>query len=63
MKIFIRYFRNFVFGNYSTLSFDVDPECLVIDMKKMIFARIRVEIKHQQLQLKNHGVIEVMSSN
>ncbi len=44
MKIYIRYFRQFVFGNYSTLAFDVDPECLVIELKKMIFARIRVEV-------------------
>lgn len=47
MKIFIRYFRNFVFGNYATLAFDIDSECLVIDLKKLIFSRLRVECKHQ----------------
>ena len=61
MKIYLRYFRNFVFGNYSTLAFDVDSECLVLDLKKVIFARLRVEVKHQQLSLKNFGQIEVMS--
>ena len=45
MKIYIRYYRNFVFGNYATLAFDIDPECLVSELKRMIFARIRVEVK------------------
>ena len=45
MKIYIKYYRKFTFTNYSTLAFDIDPECLVIDLKKMIFARLRVEPK------------------
>ena len=61
MKIYIRYFRNFVFGNYATLAFDIDSECLVLDLKKMIFARIRVEVKYQQLSMKNHGALEIMN--
>ena len=61
MKIYIRYFRNFAFGNYATLNFDVDSECLVLDLKKQIFARLRVEVKHQQLCLKNFGQIEIMT--
>jgi hypothetical protein len=60
MKIYIRYFRNFVFGNYATLAFDIDPESLVADLKKLIFSRIRVEVKFQQLQVKNHGKLETM---
>ena len=45
MKIYIRYYRNFVFGNYATQNFEVDPESLVIELKRMINARIRVEPK------------------
>jgi hypothetical protein len=63
MKIFIRYFRNFVFGNYATLAFDVDSECLVLDLKKLIFSRLRVECRHQQLCLKNFGQLEIMSDH
>ena len=61
MKIYIRYYRNFVFGNYATQAFDVDPDSLVIDLKSMIFARLRVEPKYQTLRVKNHGQLEVMS--
>ena len=61
MKIYIRYYRNFVFGNYATLAFDIDPESLVIDLKRLIFARLRVEIKHQELKVKNHGQMENMA--
>ena len=58
MKIYIRYFRNFVFGNYATLAFEVEPDSLVIDLKKLIFSRIRVATKYQELRVKNHGVLE-----
>ena len=57
MKIYIRYYRNFVFGNYATLAFDIDPESLVTDLKRLIFARIRVETKYQVLKVKNHGLM------
>jgi len=39
----------------------VDPDSLVIDLKRMIFARLRVEAKYQTLRVKNHGQLEVMS--
>jgi len=61
MKIYIRYYRNFVFGNYATQGFDIDPDSLVADLKKLIHARIRVEPKYQILRVKNHGQLEVMS--
>jgi hypothetical protein len=60
MKLYIRYFRNFVFGNYATQGFEISPDSLVIDFKRMIFARIRVEPKYQILRVKNHGQLEVM---
>lgn len=60
MKLYIRYYRNFVFGNYATQGFEVNPDSLVIDLKRMIFARIRVEPKFQILRVKNHGQLEVM---
>lgn len=61
MKIYIRYYRNFVFGNYATQGFEIDPDSLVVDLKKMIFARIRVDPKYQTLRIKNHGQLEVMN--
>ena len=45
MKIYIRYYRKFTFANYSTLAFDIDPENLVIDLKKLIFSRLRIDPK------------------
>jgi hypothetical protein len=60
MKLYIRYFRNFVFGNYATQGFEISPDSLVIDFKRMIYARIRVEPKYQILRVKNHGQLEVM---
>lgn len=41
--------------------FDIDPESLVIDLKRMIFARTGMEVKYQQLQVKFHGVMETMN--
>ena len=32
----------------------------MVDFKRMIFARIRVEPKYQILRVKNHGQLEVM---
>jgi Ankyrin repeats (3 copies) len=61
MKIYIRYYRNFVFGNYATQGFEVDPDSLVIDLKRMIQARINIDSKYQVLRVKNHGQLEVMT--
>ena len=61
MKIYIRYYRNFVFGNYATEGFEIDPDSSVADLKKLIFARIRVDPKYQILRIKNHGQLEIMS--
>jgi hypothetical protein len=47
MKIYIRYFRTYEFGNYATQVVDVDPESLVIDLKRLLFARVGVEVKYQ----------------
>lgn len=63
MKLYIRYYRNFVFGNYATQGFEIDPDSLVIDLKHMIFARIRIEPKFQILRIKNHGQLEVMNDD
>lgn len=50
-----------MFGNYATQGFEVDPDSLVADLKRLIFARIRIEPKFQILRVKNHGQLEVMS--
>lgn len=50
-----------MFGNYATQGFDIDPDLMVIELKRMIFARIRVEPKYQILRVKNHGQLEIMS--
>lgn len=63
MKIYIKYYRQFTFTNYSTIAFDIDPECLVIDLKKMIFARLRVEIKVQILKINMYGKMEQMNDD
>jgi hypothetical protein len=55
--------RNFVFGNYATQGFEIDPDALVIDLKRMIFARIRVEPKFQILRVKLYGQLEVMNDD
>lgn len=47
MKIYIKYYRQYGFGNQATLAIDIDPEELVMDLKRMIFARIGFEIKFQ----------------
>ena len=61
MRIYIRYYRNFISGNYATMAFDIEPECMVIDLKRMIFARLRIDNQHQELKTKNHGVLETLN--
>ena len=43
------------------MQIDIDPEFLVADLKRMIFARIGMEIRFQQLQINFHGKLETMN--
>lgn len=61
MRILVKYQRQVGFGNQTTIMFDIDPESLVVDLKRRIFARIGFEVKFQQLQVNFHGVMETMS--
>jgi len=61
MKIYIKYYRQQGFGNQATLQIDIDPEFLVVDLKRMIFARIGMEVRFQQLQTTFHGKLETMN--
>ena len=54
MRILVRYFRPMVYGNYLTLPFeDIDGESmLVIELKKRIFLKQRIEMKYQKLSIR-----------
>ena len=52
-----------MFGNYATQGFEIDPDALVRDLKRMILARIRVEPKYQILRVKLYGQLEVMNDD
>jgi hypothetical protein len=45
MRINIRYFKPMVYGNFTTLTFDdVNPEeMLVVNLKRKIFMKLRLE--------------------
>lgn len=62
MRLYIRYYNVYALGSTpNTEVFDVDPECLVADLKQMIFARLRIEPKYLVLRVKNHGQFEMMN--
>ena len=65
MRIYIRYFRPMVFGNYTTLIFDdVNPEeVLVMELKRKIFLRMRVEARHQKLLVRVDSSLHEMKND
>ena len=56
MRVYVRYFRPMVFGNYTTLLFDnIDAEKTYVSLlKRKIQMKLRVEPRDQKLTIRSH---------
>ncbi len=64
MRVNIRYFKPMVYGNFTTLTFDdVNPEeMLVVNLKRKIFMKLRLEPQNQRLSVRLHGDLREMEN-
>lgn len=53
-----------VYGNFTTLTFDdVNPEeMLVVNLKRKIFMKLRLEPQNQRLSVRLHGDLREMEN-
>lgn len=60
MRIEIQYLRHYDHGVRQTLELDINPECLVSDLKIKINSHIKIAAAAQELYIQMYGKFELM---